>query len=91
MKRYLNYVIYIDTLNNGTEKAFRLEIDDGRWSGGRNQQIWVPKSICVIGEFNDVGWCRILIPQWFFVKNRYDIHRVRGVQIPSGEPMFVER
>ena len=91
MKRDLNSVIYVDTLNNGTEKAFRLELDDGRWSGNHNEQIWVPKSICIIGEANDVGWCSILIPQWFFSRNRYDIRRLRGVQIPNGGPMFIER
>ena len=79
MKKFLSGKIYVDTLSNGTEKAFHVEIDDGRWSSERNAHFWIPKSVCEISEPNKVGWCDILVPVWIFTKFRIDWNRVREI------------
>jgi len=71
MKTYAKFMIYKDTLNEGTEKAFPLEISVGAWSGKGNYRIWIPRSQCeVVSEPNEVGWAEVLIPNWIFTKQR---------------------
>ena len=93
MKRYLKGKIHIDTLNNGTDKAFYVNIDDGRYSSRRNQRFWIPRSVCEIDDKpNDVGWCKILIPEWIFTRARLDYHRVLEINFGySGESLYVIR
>ena len=92
MKRYFNCRIHDNTYNNGTEKAFRVCVDDGRWASDRNGSLWIPKSVCIKGEPNDCGWSKILIPEWVIKKARVDYHRILDIVFgESGEPLFVER
>jgi len=81
MKTYCKFMIYKDTLEDGTEKAFPLEIDNGRWSGKGNYHIWVARSLCeMVSEPNEVGWAEVLIPYWVFTKNQvYEMLSVRDV------------
>ena len=77
MTRYFKGMIHSITLNHGTEKAFYVEVDDGRWAAGKNNKMfWIPRSVCIIEEANEEGWSEILIPEWVFTKSRIDYHRI---------------
>ena len=47
-----------------TEKAFCVDYHTGHWGSGHDRPLWFPKSQCKIGEPNDVGNFRLLIPCW---------------------------
>ena len=79
MKNYFNGIIHDITLKHGTEKAFYVDIDSGRMGAERNRKLWIPRSICIIGEANENGWHTVMIPQWFFDKNRVDYHRLSEI------------
>lgn len=86
MSVYFKGMIHSDTIkNHQTEKAFYVDIDDGRWGSRRNKHMWIPKSICKIGDPNEVGWCEILVPAWFFKKNRVEYQRVLDISWNSIE------
>ena len=76
---YLSGKIHTITLAHGTDKAFYVEIDDGRWTSDRNGYFWISRKLCEISEPNECGWCDILVPAWVFNKNRVDYHRVRDI------------
>lgn len=73
---YLKGMIHDITLQHGTEKAFYVDIDSGRMGTERNKRMWIPRKLCVIGEANECGWHDIMIPNWLFIQNRVDYHRV---------------
>ena len=77
--KYLSGKIHTITINHGTEKAFYVDIDDGRTNSDRNTHFWIAKKLCQISEPNDCGWCDILVPVWLFTNNRVDYHRVRDI------------
>lgn len=79
MKRYFLGKIHDITLEHGTDKAFYVSIESGRMGAARNKILWVPRSICVIGNANENGWHNIEIPMWFFDKNRIDYHRISEI------------
>ena len=80
MTTYLSGKIHTITLNHGTEKAFYIDIDDGRTRSDRNGHLWIARKLCKISEPNDCGWCDILVPAWLFDKNRVDYRRVIDIQ-----------
>ena len=81
MATFFKGMVHIDTINNhSTEKAFYVSINDGRFSNNRYGMLWLPKSKCIVGQANEVGWCEILVPAWIFDKNRVDYHRVLEIQ-----------
>lgn len=79
MKTYFNGLVHDITLQHGTDKAFYVDIDDGRTTADRNKKLWIPRSICIIEAANENGWHHIMIPQWFFNKNRVDYHRILDI------------
>jgi hypothetical protein len=58
-----------------TEKAYQFAVCNGNFMNGHDY-FWVPKSACIVGEPNEVGNQRILIPDWIFRSNRIDPYRV---------------
>lgn len=76
MKNYVKFRISEETFNGGSEKAFPLTIDNGRWGwqpAWKYEHIWIPRSQCeVVSEPNEFGWMEILIPQWVFLSKRHD-------------------
>lgn len=84
MKNYFNGIIHDITLAHGTDKAFYVDIESGRMGAERNRKLWIPRSICVVGESNENGWHSIMIPQWFFDKNLVDYHRISEIQFGVG-------
>lgn len=76
---YLKGMIHDITLAHGTEKAFYVDVDDGRWSSERNKHMWIPRKLCVIGEANECGWHDIMIPHWLFIKNKIDLGRLTDI------------
>lgn len=71
-----------------TEKAFCFEYDLNGF--GKCKPLWIPKSICKISEENEVGNIIVFIPQWFFIKNRLEYMRVRGLCWLNGKDFVVE-
>lgn len=76
---YYNGMIHDTTLLNGTDKAFYVDIDNGRWSAAGNKKLWIAKSICEIGKANELGWHKISIPRWLFAKNKIDYKRILDI------------
>jgi hypothetical protein len=77
MTKYLLGMIHENTLKQGnSEKAFYVSVDDGRFLSDRNKHFWIPRSVCEIGNPNDVGWCEILVPLWIFDNKRVDYNRI---------------
>lgn len=37
--------------------------------GYHDSLMWIPKSICIIGEPNENGWRKLAVPVWFLRKN----------------------
>lgn len=80
MKRYLIGRIHTNTLTRGTDKAFYVELDDGRWAYHNNfNRVWIAHSLCEVSEPNEYGWCEIRIPIWLFTKNRVNYDRIRDI------------
>lgn len=73
-------MIYKDIITRGTGKAFYVEVNT-YGLGIRCDRVWIPRSICKVGEPNDVGYCKIEIPTWFFKNARVDYNRVVDIQI----------
>lgn len=90
-KLYFKGHIHDITLAHGTDKAFFVDVASGRMgTDARNSLLWIPRSVCKIGEANENGWHEILIPQWLFVKNRIDYHRVTDIQFGVEGKLFEE-
>ena len=51
-----------------SEKAICLTRCDSAF-GFHDRRMWIPKSICIIGEPNEYGWRKLAIPVWFLRKN----------------------
>ena len=79
MKRYIKGRIHTITLGHGTEKAFYVDVDDGRWGAERNTHLWIPRSVCIIDAPNENGWSEISIPLWVFSRARIDVNRVGDI------------
>lgn len=79
MTAYYTGLIHDNTLLQGTDKAFCVDIDDGRWSSEGNGKFWIARSLCNIGEANEFGWHEISIPRWLFSKNRVDYRRILDI------------
>lgn len=79
MKKY--YCAKIDaTIFNyqSTNKAFFLDYDVNGF--GKCRDLWIPKSICIIGtEPDENNYITLCIPMWFMIKNNIDYKRVTSV------------
>ena len=90
-KQYFSCLVHDITLDHGTDKAFYVDVDSGRMgTDARNSHFWIPRSVCKIGEANELGWHEILIPQWLFTKNRIDYHRVKDLTFGPKGKLLVE-
>ena len=86
MKRYVRGRIHQDAIARGTEKAFWVEVDDGRWAAGKhNKSVWIPRSVCVFEDPNEFGWQEVLVPEWVFRNARVDYHRVLDLTVTGIE------
>ena len=92
MKTYFKGIIHKSVLENGTAKAFFVDYDDGRYSAARNGHIWIPRSLCITETPNELGYLKILIPQWFFKQNRIEYSRITNIVFGiSGEGLVETR
>ena len=91
MKTFFSGIIHDITLKHGTDKAFFVDIESGRMGAARNHKLWIPRSVCIIGDANENGWHEILIPQWFFNKNRVDYHRISEIQFGYNGKLIVQQ
>lgn len=82
-KAYYYGFIHKNDLENGTPKALCVSYQMD-YTGRNDRDLWIPRSICIIEEANNVGWHKIMIPCWFFSKNGKDYRRI--MNITFGEP-----
>ena len=63
MKRYhMGYVQEPENLKRGKAYAFRTH--HGYFSSGHDSMTYIPQSVCIVGETNDVGNTLFYIPCW---------------------------
>ena len=53
--------------SHSSEKAFYSTYTIDGFSKFR--YVWIPKSICIFSEPNDVGNVQVMVPMWWFDKN----------------------
>lgn len=71
MKRYyMGYVENPDGLKRG--KAFAFRTRHGYFGSGHDTITYIPQSVCIIGETNDVGNTRFFIPCWILRQKGID-------------------
>lgn len=89
----MKYIECHAVLNTETEKAFALEVDNGRWGRGGDSHAWFPKSQCTIyhdEQFVQEELMVILVPFWL-ARNKvpnYEFARLEGfvrvIDLPKG-------
>ena len=78
-KVFYKGMVPASVLERGTEKAFYVELNDGKWISHARPRMWIARKLCEIGEVNDVGWCEIIIPRWLFINNQVAYGRVLDI------------
>ena len=53
-----------DLQTSASGKALSMELRDGHFARGHERTVWFPLSQCKLGEVNEVGNVRVLIPCW---------------------------
>ena len=83
MKRYYKgYVTEPENLKRGKAYAFRTS--HGYFASGHETLTYIPQSVCVVGETNDVGNTVFYIPCWVLAQKGVDpmqLDNFRGCEV----------